>query len=158
MKKFAVILAVLFVAFMYNAYAVNDNTGTHQGTGTFSCTIWEALTIGNGGSNDLGTFVVSGTAYTAGWTDNVMTFAVTGHSGATFYYKITEDEDGTNADIVIDWTTLSSPTQTGNVIEGSETLTGGAFTFTGTVSSLTAVSAGGETFTQTVEVSYNDNL
>lgn len=152
MKKFAVIFAVLFLAFAINASAVNDNsTSDKSGTGNFKCTVILPISIDDPADVNLGEFVKSGTQYDINAT---MVFTVTGEQDHSFYYKITEDEDeATGAHLDIDWdhtvgaSTLDETGLTG--IGGTHTITATADTFdTGTLT-------GPKTFAQIVEVGYS---
>ena len=92
MKKFAVIFAVIFLAFAINANAdIYEPADPPSGTGSFSCTVWTALTVTPDDADvGLGTFVIDATPYTT-FDDDDIAFTIAGEAGENFYFRIYED-------------------------------------------------------------------
>ncbi|MBI5326447.1 MAG: hypothetical protein HZB41_14440 [Ignavibacteriae bacterium] len=159
MKKFAVIFAVLFVAFAVNAFADVHGDVTDDATGTFQCNIITPITVVLGeGTFTLGDFV-SGATYSTGLTNNVMNFNVTGQGTHHFHYLIDEVEGpATTGDpsLVINWTCADLSTVTVDTEASDNLPADGTLTFTATVASVTAgTNTGSFDFVQTVTVGYN---
>ncbi|TAL69895.1 MAG: hypothetical protein EPN82_04565 [Bacteroidetes bacterium] len=155
MKKFAVILAVLFVAFAINANADVWGDANKTGTGNFKCTIIDPLgitTTPTSGEVDLGEFVKQTAAYTLS-APNTIAFNITGEASHGFYYKITEVETSGGATLSISWDATVGAT-TAATLSGT-----GTYTITATANTLTTGTGDGSiSFTQTVVVDYNGSL
>jgi len=158
MKKLVAILALVLFAGSTAFAGLHDHTTPPTGTGTFTCTVWEALkiTVDKTANQNLGTFVISATPYTG--TDlenNVINFTITGHATAHINYTITEDETDEVATIVVDWYLDDAPTPFTTLTNSDATLDADGIKLTAKVSSLTALKAGDASFAQTVTASYN---
>ncbi len=154
MKKFAVIFAVLFVAFAINAYAVHDNTGPHSGTGSFTCTVITPISIDNAtGDGALGDFVyIADEVYDID--DVTLTFKVSGQVSHTYYYKIVEEKTGAFAELTLVWNKTADGTTQLDGFDGT-----GTENITVTCTHVKTLGTGTEeTFTQTVYVGYNTPL
>ena len=162
MKRFILILIVIFLSFAIDSYACNGCSEQKDAHGHFYADVLKAITVTydpQSGAEQLGTFVVCSTAYSIASTEDIL-FIFTGEPNHDFHFKIVEDETDAGATLSITWKKLDGTVLTPSTdILANFNETGGTLTVRAIpISFLTGTTSGAKTFTQWVYANYSGGL
>ncbi|TAL69893.1 MAG: hypothetical protein EPN82_04555 [Bacteroidetes bacterium] len=164
MKKYSLILIILFLAFAVNSFACDYCPDPVTGEGHFDATVIIPISftyVPSDGDSFLGTFVVCSTAYSLTSIPDFQ-FIIAGQPNYTFHYKIMQsltDDANTGASITLTWKHDGGTLTVGYDQTATLHESGGKFTIKADPGTFTTGSTPGpKSFTQHVIANYQGGL